>query len=89
MVGSQILTTSQLVACHLTDGMDEVVTVQIFEPILIRVMGVRATVELMSRRVLYPVLITSILRNGQNMWNNEDKGLARYSSSLYMKGVIT
>ena len=32
--------TRQLAACHPTDGMDEVSTIEIFKTVLIRVMGV-------------------------------------------------
>ena len=55
---------SQLMTHHPTDGMDEISTIEIFEPVLIRVVGVGSTVEIGHRRVFYPVLITSILQNG-------------------------
>ena len=53
--------TSQFAVGHPTDGVDKVLTVEILEPILIRIVGVRATVELVGRRILNPVLVTSIL----------------------------
>ena len=47
--------------CHLAQSMYKVPTIQIVEPILIWVMGVGMAVEIMSRWVLHPILITSIL----------------------------
>ena len=44
-----------------TYGVDEVGAVQIFEPVLIRVMGVGAAVEVIGRRVLPTFLVTCIL----------------------------
>ena len=46
---------------HLTDGMDKVVTVEIFETVLIRVVCIGTTVEVMGRGIFNPVLVTSIL----------------------------
>ena len=54
----------QFATSHPTDGMDEVLTIKVFEPILVRVMCVGTTVELMSRWVLNIILITSILGKG-------------------------
>ena len=68
--------------------MDEVSAVEIFEPVLIQVMSVQTMVKVMDRRILNTVLITSILWNGQNMWDVGHKRLMRYSSSLNIKGVI-
>ena len=53
--------TSKLTASHPTDGMNKVAVVQVFKPILIRIMGVGATVKAHCRRVLDPILVTSIL----------------------------
>ena len=39
---------SQLAACHLTDGMDEVPTVQILKSVLVRIVSVGPMVKLMS-----------------------------------------
>ena len=55
------LVTSQLTMSHTTDSVNEISTIEIFEPVLIRVMGVGPTVGLVSGRVLNPVLVTSIL----------------------------
>ena len=51
----------QFVTCHPTNCMNEILTVEIFETVFIGIMCVGLTVELMGRRVLNPVLITSIL----------------------------
>ena len=68
--------------------MNKVSMVKVMETILIRIMGVRLIVELMSGRVFHPVLITNVLGRCQNTWNSEGKGLTQYSSSSYMKGVM-
>ena len=59
------LVMSQLVVSHLTDGMDEISTVEIFEPVLIWVVSIGPTMEVGRGRVLNPVLITSILKYSQ------------------------
>ena len=80
---------SQFVAGHPTDGMDEIPAIKIFKPVLIRVMSVGLTIEVMSRRVFNSVLVASILKgNVNNTCNNKHKGLTRYSSSLYINGVM-
>ena len=66
--------TCQLAACHLTDGMDEISTVEIFEPILIWVMSVGATVEIMGQGVLDTIFVASILKPYQYTWSNKYKG---------------
>ena len=53
--------TSQLTTCHPTDGVDEVTTEQIFELILIRVMGVGLTIKVVSQGILDPVFVMGIL----------------------------
>ena len=53
----------QLAMHHPTDGMNEIPTVEIVEPVFIGIMDVRAAVEIMSRRVLHPILIVSILKD--------------------------
>ena len=53
--------TCQFVTSHPTDGMDEIATIEIFKPILIQVMSVGLTIEVMRRRILNTVLVTSIL----------------------------
>ena len=47
---------------HTTDGVDEVAAVKIFEPVLVWIVGVGATVKVYRRRVLTTLLITSILQ---------------------------
>ena len=54
--------------CHSTDGMDKVAAVEVLKPVLVWVMSVQATIEVMSRGVLYTVLVTSILKDNQNTW---------------------
>ena len=55
---------SQLVVCHPTDGVDEVLMVKILEPILIGIVGVGSVIEIMSQRVFDSILIASILGHG-------------------------
>ena len=87
LVGIQTM-MGQLAKRHPADRVDKVLTVQVLKPILIRVMSVGMMIEVMCRRVFDTVLVTSILRQGQNTCNNGDRELMRYSSLLYMKGVI-
>ena len=54
--------THQLATCHPTNGMDKITTVQVFEPVLIGIMGVGLTVEFVGRGVFNPILVTSVLR---------------------------
>ena len=51
----------KLATSHPTNGVDEVATIQIFEPVLIRVMGVGTTVKVIRRRILPTLLVTSVL----------------------------
>ena len=51
----------QLVTRHLTNGMDEILTVKVLKPILIGIVCVGMVVELMSGGIFHPILITSIL----------------------------
>ena len=53
-----------------TDSVDEVPTIEIFEPVLIWVVSVGVTVEVMSQRVFNSVLVASILHGRQNLWND-------------------
>ena len=55
----------QLATHHPTDRVDEVLTIQVFEPILIGIVCVRLTVELMGRGIFDPILIMSILGKRQ------------------------
>ena len=74
---------------HPADGMDEVSAIEIFEPVLIRVMGVGPTMEVSGRRVLNPVLIMSVLGNKISSHDTEPGWLLiRYPSSLNIKGVM-
>ena len=68
--------TSQLAARHPANGVDEVATVEIFKTVLIRIVCIGVTVELMSRGILDPVLVTSVLWDHQNMWNIEYEGVS-------------
>ena len=52
---------SQLAAHHPTDRVDEILTVEILEPILIRIVGVQAAIKLVGRRILNSIFIMSIL----------------------------
>ena len=56
---------------HVTDRMDEVAAVKILEPVLVWVMGVGTTVEVVRRRVLPTLLVTSILWLNQQVCNDE------------------
>ena len=59
------LVTSQLTTGHPTDGVDEISVIEIFKPVLVRVMSIGLTVKVSGRRVLDPVLVTSILGHNQ------------------------
>ena len=74
--------------CHLTNGVDEITTVEVFETVLIWIVCIGMVVEVMSQGILNPILIMSILWSHQNMWDIKYKGLMRYSSSLNIKGVM-
>ena len=49
---------------HLTDSMDEVTMIQVFEPILVGIVCVGTTIETVSRRIFHPILVMSILVSG-------------------------
>ena len=55
--------TGQLATCHTTNGVDKILTVEVFKPVLVWVVGVGVMVEIMSRGILDTVLVTSILWN--------------------------
>ena len=63
--------TAQFATSHTTDRMDEVATEQILEPVLVRVMGIGATVKVVRRRVLPTLLVTCILQTSQHTCNDE------------------
>ena len=65
------MVTSELTAGHATDGMNKVTTKQIFEPVLIRVVGVGTTIEVIRRRVFTTLLVTCILQSSQHTCNDE------------------
>ena len=73
----------QLATGHPADGMDEIPPVQIFKPVLIRIVCIGTVIKLVSRRVFHPVFITSILEGCQNMCNNGDQGT--YSVFLFIE----
>ena len=80
---------AKLAAGHPTDRVDKVPTVQIFEPVLVRVMGVGMTIEVICRRILAALLVMCILKPDQYTCNDGlVKGLTRYPSLLNIKGVI-
>ena len=54
--------TCQLAAHYLADGMDEILMVEVFEPVFIGIMGVGPMVELMSGGVLYPIFVMNMLQ---------------------------
>ena len=51
----------KLVMGHLTDGVDEVMTVEILEPVLVRIMSVGMVIEVHCRRISDAILVTSVL----------------------------
>ena len=56
---------------HATNRMDEVGAVQIFEPVLVRVMSVGLAVKVVGRRILPTLLVTCILQPNQHTCNDE------------------
>ena len=56
------LVAGKFPASHPTDGVDEIVAVQVVEPILVRIVGVRTTIEVICWRILPTFLITCILQ---------------------------
>ena len=55
------MVAGQLAASHPADGMDKVPMEQILKPVLVRVVCVGTTVEVVSRRILTALFITSVL----------------------------
>ena len=72
LVGVEMV-TSKFTASYATDGMDEVAAEQIFKPVLIRVVGVRTTIEVVRGRVFATFFVTCILQTNQYTC---DEGLA-------------
>ena len=60
LVGIEVV-TAKFATSHATDGMDEVRTIQVLKPVLIRVVGVGPTIKVISRRILPTLLVTCIL----------------------------
>ena len=56
------MVTSQLTTSYPTDSMDEIPMIEIFEPILVWVVGIGSTIEVMGRGILDTILIASILQ---------------------------
>ena len=88
LVGIQMM-MCQLAMCHPTDGMDKILTVQIFESILVRIVCVGVMVKLMSGGILNTILVMSILgKTVRTRKTTSGKRLTRYASSLNMNGVM-
>ena len=51
----------KLTTSYSANGVDKVPVIKVLKPILIRVVSVGATIKVHGRRVLHPVLVTSIL----------------------------
>ena len=62
LVGIEMVAT-EFTTSHTTDRMDKVGPVQVFEPVLIRIVCVGTTVEIVRRRILPTLLVTCVLRN--------------------------
>ena len=52
---------SQFAAYHPTNGVDEVLAIEIFKPVLIQVMGIRMMIKVVHQGVFNAVLVASIL----------------------------
>ena len=55
--------------------MDEILTIQIVEPVLIQVVGVGVAVEIMNGGVLHSILVTGILKGVRICVTMKDKDL--------------
>ena len=55
------MVTAELTASHPADRVNEVGTIEVFKPILVRVVGIGTAVELIGRRILPTLLVTCIL----------------------------
>ena len=62
LVGIEMV-AAEFMTSHTTDRVDKVGPVQVFEPVLVRIVCVRTTVEIVRRRILPTLLVTCILRN--------------------------
>ena len=63
--------TSQLATCHPTNRVNEVPMVQVFEPILVGIVGVGTMIKVVSQRVFNPIFIMSIPGRRSNTCYNE------------------
>ena len=55
------MVATELATSHTADRVNKVCPIQVFEPVLIRVVGVGTAVELVGRRVFPTFLVTCIL----------------------------
>ena len=60
LIGVQVM-AAQLTASNAANGVDKVQAEEIFELVLVRVVGVRTTIEIVCRRIFSTLLITSVL----------------------------
>ena len=60
LVGIEMV-TAEFTTSHTANRVDKVGAVKIFEPVLIRVMGVGTTVKVVGRRIFPTLLVTCIL----------------------------
>ena len=60
LVGIKMV-ASEFATSHATNGVDKVAVVKVFEPILIQIVSVGATVEVHRWRILPTLLITGVL----------------------------
>ena len=74
---------AKLAAGHTADSMDEVGPVEIFKPVLVRIVSVGLTVKVVRRRILAALLITCILRPNQYTCNEELK--RTYAVTFFIK----
>ena len=60
LIGIEVM-AAEFATSHPTDGMDEVGPVEVFEPVLIGIVGVGSAVEIIGRRIFPTLLVTCIL----------------------------
>ena len=68
------MVTREFAMSHTTNRMNEAAAVQIFEPVLVRVVGVGAAVEVERQRIFPTFLVMSVLSNIQYTCNLEQEG---------------
>ena len=64
LVGIKVM-TGQLTTGYPADSVNEITTVKVLKPVLIRIMGVGLMMEVGGGRVFNPIFITSILEHHQ------------------------